>query len=480
MAAYPTWRYYKILVITGTAAGAQSNYPVKVTVTHVTGNMNADFSDIRFTDSSGDTELKYWIESYTASTSAVVWVKVTTIPASPSTATIYLYYGKSTASDASDPDNVFSFFDGFDGASLNGAKWTQGGTGGSVAVSGGTLQLVLSNERKEVYVTTDDKEEFGPGKSVRARWKFGDTQAADIARHIALGDTAAWIYTTDYIGNYKYGSINNAVYVCNESVCESESMAAGQSAIDTWYVVELMLFIGGDHAKVTVNDTDFTKEWSGESDVPDDTDLFLFIYLRSIATARTATDECDWILVRTLADPEPTVGSWSSEYSNVFGDTRCRIAVVPIEELADNDGNVYSRLSGEVNTKLRGSMIVVEAKVDLTGSEHGYEDAAPYYIEALVNGGGAFTTVSAAKLIHLKNTGHEYDDSTAFGDPVAEAIKIIVAGATLAILDAGEPLMFKDNNGGIDASGITVETVETDGSTIASGTGLALEFLVLE
>ncbi len=72
-------------------------------------DMIADFSDLRFTDSDYQTPIPYWIESYVASDSAVVWVKAPTIPAS-STTTVYMYYGNPSAPSESDPDDTFDVF----------------------------------------------------------------------------------------------------------------------------------------------------------------------------------------------------------------------------------------------------------------------------------------------------------------------------------------------------------------------------------
>ena len=75
---------------------AVTNYQVKITVPYVSGMKN-DFSDLRFAD--GLTELPYWIESYTASSSAI-WVKVLSIPAS-SSKNITMYYGNASATSSS-------------------------------------------------------------------------------------------------------------------------------------------------------------------------------------------------------------------------------------------------------------------------------------------------------------------------------------------------------------------------------------------
>jgi hypothetical protein len=92
--------------------------------------MNADFSDLRFKDGSGNT-LSYWIESYTASTSAQVWVKVPYIAASGTT-TMYMYYGSVTAISASNGSNTFIFFDDFSGGL---SKWNTHVALGTVGIN---------------------------------------------------------------------------------------------------------------------------------------------------------------------------------------------------------------------------------------------------------------------------------------------------------------------------------------------------------
>lgn len=75
--------------------------------------MQADYDDIRFTSSDGTTLIDHWLESKTNSSTADFWVEVPSIPASPDSTTIYMYYGNSGASTASNGTNTFVFFDDF-------------------------------------------------------------------------------------------------------------------------------------------------------------------------------------------------------------------------------------------------------------------------------------------------------------------------------------------------------------------------------
>ncbi len=108
----PLWTMRDPITIAGSTAGAQTNYPVKIPLAWSSG-MKADFSDLRFTDSGGTQLLSYWIESETDSSTALVWVKVPAIPASPGAITIYVYYGNPAAAGLSNGDTTFTLFDTF-------------------------------------------------------------------------------------------------------------------------------------------------------------------------------------------------------------------------------------------------------------------------------------------------------------------------------------------------------------------------------
>jgi hypothetical protein len=134
------WCYRMPITLTN-GGGPLTSYAIKIDVAYVPGKMKADFSDIRFTLADGTTQLSHWRESYVASSSAVFWVKVNSIPSGSST--IYVHYGNSAASSASNGDNTFLFFDDFAGTSLNTAKWIPQTSGaGTITVNNG---ITLNN-----------------------------------------------------------------------------------------------------------------------------------------------------------------------------------------------------------------------------------------------------------------------------------------------------------------------------------------------
>src|SRR5436309_12473766 len=73
------WTRRDLITVAGSPAGAQTNYPVKLTIQYDAA-IKADFSDLRFADSDGTSLLSYWVEAGTNSTSVLVWVKIPAVP----------------------------------------------------------------------------------------------------------------------------------------------------------------------------------------------------------------------------------------------------------------------------------------------------------------------------------------------------------------------------------------------------------------
>lgn len=130
-----SWAKRKKITITGSTDGILTDYQIKIFVhrtadtdsgvnVYLNGECNESFSDIHFKDSSGN-DLSYWLETRSIQTAipaatdnrAIFWVKIPSIPASPSTLDIYIYYGATSAISASNGANTFILFDDFDQAS---------------------------------------------------------------------------------------------------------------------------------------------------------------------------------------------------------------------------------------------------------------------------------------------------------------------------------------------------------------------------
>lgn len=111
----PSWQYRS--PVTATNPGTNTITDIQVNIKLRTSNFDftkakSDGSDIFITDSDGTTPLAFWIESWVEGDTASIWTKLPSLPAQG--ATIYIYYGNSGATSASNGINTFEFFDDFE------------------------------------------------------------------------------------------------------------------------------------------------------------------------------------------------------------------------------------------------------------------------------------------------------------------------------------------------------------------------------
>lgn len=107
-----SWLRRRPITINNTANSSSfTNIQVRVVVSY-DSDMKTDFDDIRFTDSDGQTDLDFWLEEKTDSSTATFWVEIPSLSGS-SNKTIYLYYDNDLATSASNGSNTFVEFDDF-------------------------------------------------------------------------------------------------------------------------------------------------------------------------------------------------------------------------------------------------------------------------------------------------------------------------------------------------------------------------------
>ena len=146
-----SWEKNKAINLSVTGNPTNDDFQALINITY-DPDMNPDFSDLRFTNVAGDTELPYYIESKTDSTSAAVWVRILTNVTTTNQTLAYMYYKNTTVvSSLSNNYTTFNLFDDFD--ATNSTKWSA--IEGSQAVSGG--EMVVDDDW--IY----SREKFGQG-----------------------------------------------------------------------------------------------------------------------------------------------------------------------------------------------------------------------------------------------------------------------------------------------------------------------------
>jgi len=310
------WLYRKAHAINGTTAGAQTNYQMRIVVyygsgtdsgesVYLNGKCRTDFGDIRFTASDGVTPLDYWMESYTVSSNAVFWVEVPSIPASPNTTTIYIYYGNSNATTTSNGVNTFVAFDDFSTDTLSqyvliDNVWTISNgilSRNATSVVGGFISKSMSLSRAYAlrayfYAGSSD---CGPG------FIWGTAGGGESS-------------VSGYIANYYYNNSSYS-YVRRYSAGSFTNLVALPTTYSGWATLEIRI----DPTYITV-----IRNNVQDAQVSDTT----FSTLSGIGFRQKATSvsAVDWWALRKYVSPEPSHGAWGSEEEAFFMSEATRIS----------------------------------------------------------------------------------------------------------------------------------------------------------
>jgi hypothetical protein len=193
-----SWLYRQNVTVTG-SDDAGTDYQVMLTVPY-SSRMQTDFDDLRFTAYDGITEWDYWIETYTASTTATVWVEVRDDLGS--NVVFWMYYGNDAVATASNGTNTFIFFDDFENNNLD--RW-------DVVESCWTT---TSTQKR--YGTYSGYHDSDGSANRKLMYDFGEDWNTDIMVHgwIRVKDTAA--YEVPVIGYNVSSPMTNHQYLMHQ------------------------------------------------------------------------------------------------------------------------------------------------------------------------------------------------------------------------------------------------------------------------
>ncbi|MDD5311413.1 MAG: DUF2341 domain-containing protein [Dehalococcoidia bacterium] len=309
------WSYRKQVSVSGSSAGAQTNYQKKVTVYKGSGTDSAgtvylnnhcrdDFADIRFTRTDGATLLDYWVESYVSGVSAVVWVELDSVAAAPAIATFYCYYGNASAATSSNIRNTFVFGDDFDDGSLDTAgRWSSGGAGGTISESGGTLTVTNSADDQK-YVSSIGT--YGSGYALHTRARLDSIAACTASRMVGFTTTKA-TYMEKYMSaafRWYFEEGNFFALSADDTASSRFDLAvAGDTA---YHTAEYRRYdVGG------VNYDKYIMDGGAEVTGTRPVATPRYIYIRTDEPSKGLS--VDWVFLRNFVSPEPAWGSWGSE-----------------------------------------------------------------------------------------------------------------------------------------------------------------------
>ncbi len=294
------WAYYKVCYIN--TNGYSGYYQMKLNVSYngggdvsCEGHCQAEFDDIRFVDIDNTTVLPYWKETYVDSQYAIFWINVSADAMSDGK--ILMYYGNPSATDESDGDDTFLFFDDFEGTSLDTTKWNSYTSNGEIIVENSLCKLhgFGSGAQVEIYSKTTFSEGI-----VEARAKaVYHSNILSLNDKAFVGEGGA----SNYFGIARTGDYSNFWTYSNDGTGESKQQSSlayddNFHKFKLVYTSDSFTYIDDDY------EIDTSKDPSGN----------LKVYSRLFNTANTA--EIDWVFIRKYADPEPTWSSFGSEKSS--------------------------------------------------------------------------------------------------------------------------------------------------------------------
>jgi len=297
----PSWERRKSITVINNVASGLNNFQVNFTVSF-DSDMQTDFDDLRFTNSSGK-ELDYWIESKTDSSSANVWVELDSLPASQ-TILIYMYYKNSGASAGSNIGNTFDFGDDFPGSSLDSNKWPN--TSGSPAVSSGNLILSSPSGTETV------RSNLSFSRPHILEYRFLQTGVNNYSRSGFSNSSAGTNFYADDSA-YRFG-YNTSSSWSFRSGNEGTTSAIAFGTEDTswhdfkliWTASSAIFYIDSSGAAVT-------------SYIPDEA---CYVRLEDVYDAYYNGDlYIDWVFVRKYASSDPTITQAGEESKNPIKDS---------------------------------------------------------------------------------------------------------------------------------------------------------------
>ena len=295
------WGRRKKKTINGTAEGAQTDYQMLIirvhkdtgtdtgsgnnnTIQHVYvgTNIRDDFGDVRFTKADGITLLDYCMEKLVNGSYADFVFKVDSIPVSPNTVDICVYYDKSDATTTSNGENTFpDFFDHFPGSNLDLTKWDV--TLGEPVVENSYVKLTYDR------IETDN--DFPMNRALRMKVDPVTEQA---------NKENAWGWSNGAGG----GRILFSTYQGGRTI----SYESG------WEIQDWTKDLTEKVYEVQRNGTTsiiFVKE--GEVQNTHTTQVTTGNLAPCLFTDNGTELWCDWVAVRKFVSPEPTYGAFGSE-----------------------------------------------------------------------------------------------------------------------------------------------------------------------
>ena len=340
------WQYRKSHIIIG-SEGAGANYQIRISVHRIAGTdsgdsvylgtkCRSDFGDIRFTAADGVTKYDHWLESVSGDV-ATFWIEVQSDLSN--TQGIYIYYGNSAVTTASDGQATFLLFDDFSGTNLDRTRWNnpQGIEGTDFSIVDGELRILPSSDR--VYIFSKDA--FGPGVAYKASVNFADYRASGFLEWDGSipdfnGDLAIW---DDHERVERVDVENDGGNHHTDRVEQMENKWQTHSV--QWYSTS--------HIVMHINEQEMKEFTTGIPDGIPQIPVFLYVYDGDSSPKLYVR----WVFVAKLVDTPPIQGEWESEETVTMTTSS---SSGPLPPSPWNIQNIWTTISTTITI---GSLIII-------------------------------------------------------------------------------------------------------------------------
>lgn len=283
-----------------------TNYSVLFNISY-DSDMQVDFDDLRFVNSTNNGELGYYIENQSNSNWALVWVMIPDLAESVNTS-IYMYYGNSGATSKSNGSNAFIYYEDFSTDVFLKDNWTRGNET-TIYTDTDNGWLIVNDIKKAEYKPDNITNIDSIGIIIEQHTKFTNNSVGILDYHSIFYNGITYSTTLGQFGSSSngwsfYGSV--------------QGITAGVSTTNDknkWIMLK------------TIHNSSYgTQYWKRDEDSD-------YTYIRKYAkslsrlgglqyykysSSSSGMVTLDWIRVRKNADTEPsyTIGDEESTSTN--------------------------------------------------------------------------------------------------------------------------------------------------------------------
>ena len=266
---------------------------------YVGEHCQADYDDIRFTNSTG-AELAYYLWPDYDAESARLTVRLEGADAAGS---LFVWYGNPTATTTSDENNVFLLFDNFDGESLDTSIWTNSGNSGGVTIENGEAIIrasASSGVNHNRYITSANPLSDSVSVFIRAKYQT----AGLYGLNIAVGRSARNHYGSPYIGASYYETLAGGLV---RGWGQDSTNLGGSVAVTNYNVYRFDIYDSKADYWLNGNQI-FSNRPISFSTFP-----YVELYVSTWDSGNTVRLYVDYVLVRTYSATPPAATTFSGE-----------------------------------------------------------------------------------------------------------------------------------------------------------------------